>query len=55
VSVIEATVENPEGVKKLTRIGFAVGYENPWACSLLVEQQWRTIAVRIKEMGMKVN
>jgi tripartite-type tricarboxylate transporter receptor subunit TctC len=55
VSAVEATAKNPEVLKKLTSIGFTVGYKNPRACSALEEEQWQTIAVTIKEMGLKVN
>ncbi len=55
VSAVEATVKNPEVIKKLTGVGFTVEYKNPQGCSILVEKQWQTIALMIKEMGMKVN
>ncbi|OGP65029.1 MAG: hypothetical protein A2170_02995 [Deltaproteobacteria bacterium RBG_13_53_10] len=55
VSAIEATVKKPEVSKKLESIGLTVEYKNPSGCSALVEEQWRTIAVMIKEMGLKVN
>jgi tripartite-type tricarboxylate transporter receptor subunit TctC len=55
VSAIEATAKNPEVIKKLTSLGFTVEYKNPRGCSTLVEEQWQTIALTIKEMGIKVN
>jgi tripartite-type tricarboxylate transporter receptor subunit TctC len=55
VSAVEAAAKNPEVFKKLTSIGFTVEYKNPRGCSTLVEEQWQTIAVTIKEMGLTVN
>jgi tripartite-type tricarboxylate transporter receptor subunit TctC len=55
VSAVEATAKHPEVVKKLTSIGFSLEYKNPRACSALLEEQWQTVALMIKEMGLKVN
>jgi len=55
VSAVEATVKKSEVRKKLESIGLSVEYIDPGGCSTLVEEQWRTIALMIKEFGLKVN
>jgi tripartite-type tricarboxylate transporter receptor subunit TctC len=55
VSAIANTVKKPEVSKKLDDLGLDVAYKNPRECSTLIEDQWRSYALIIKEMGLKVN
>jgi len=48
---VAETAKKPEVIKKLEGLGLTSEYKNPSGCSALIEEQWKSISVLIKENG----